>query len=67
MVSRLQLKQFVMTVLDLHRDNFLQLLNNPEFQVADLEQKEKTVEYVTLLFKKELEDNIDSFIKTHSN
>ena len=67
MVTRDQLKQFVSTMLDLHRDNFIQLLHNPEFQFADLERKEKAVRHVTALFKKEFEENFDSFIKTNSN
>ena len=67
MISRNQLKQFMMQVLDLHRDNFIQLLENPEFQANDLEKKEMAVHYVTSLFKKELDDNLDSFIKTHPN
>jgi hypothetical protein len=66
MITRIQLKQFVMTVLDLHRDNFIQLLNNPEFQVSNLDQQERAVEHVTLLFKKELDDYIDSFVETNN-
>ena len=47
MISRNQVKQFVATLLDLHRDNFIQLLNNPEFQSNDLAKKELAVEYIT--------------------
>ena len=67
MISRNQVKQFVATLLDLHRDNFIQLLNNPEFQSNDLAKKELAVEYITTLFKNEIEHNLDSFIKTNSN
>lgn len=67
MVTRAQLKHFVEIMLDLHRDNFIELLNNPEFQLADLEQKEMAVHHVTALFKKEFDDNFDSFIKTNNN
>jgi hypothetical protein len=67
MISRNQVKQFVQTILDLHRDNFIQLLNNPEFQANDIKDKEMAVEYITALFKNEIEHNLDSFIKTNSN
>jgi hypothetical protein len=67
MVTRDQLKQFVTSMLDLHRDNFIDLLHNPEFQFADLEEKERAVQHVTTLFKKEFEDNFDSFIKINKN
>ena len=58
-----QLKQFITTIVDLHRDNFIQLLTNPEFQDNDIAKKEKAVRYVTELFKHEIEENIDSFAK----
>jgi hypothetical protein len=67
MISRNQVRQFMMQVLDLHRDNFIQLLENPEFQENDLEKKELAVHYVTTLFKNELDANLDSFIKTQQN
>lgn len=67
MFTREQVKQFTATLLDLHRDNFLQLLSNPEFQSNDLEKKELAVQYITALFKKEIEENIDSFIKVSKN
>lgn len=67
MISRHQVRQFVLTLLDLHRDNFIQLLNNPEFQENDIAEKEMAVEYITTLFKNEIEQNLDSFIKTNSN
>jgi hypothetical protein len=67
MISRNQMKQFVMTLLDLHRDNFIQLLNNPEFQTNSIDKQEKAVEYITTLFKSEIDQNLDSFIKTHPN
>jgi hypothetical protein len=54
-------------MLDLHKDNFIELLHNPEFQYADLEHKERAVQHVTALFKREFEDNFDSFIKTNNN
>ena len=67
MFSREQLKQFTIQLLELHRDNFIQLLSNPEFQKNDLEKKEAAVRLITTLFRRELEDNIDSFIKIQSN
>lgn len=67
MLTREQVKKLVITMLNLHRDNFIELLNNPEFQVADLEQKERAVHHVTALFKKEFDDNFDSFLKTPNN
>jgi hypothetical protein len=67
MISRNQVKQFTKTLLDLHRDNFIQLINNPEFQNNDLEHKERAIQYITALFKQEIDDNLDSFIKTNSN
>lgn len=63
MITRNQLKQFVDTILDLHRDNFIELIHNPDFQYNDLEKKERAVLYMTTLFKQQLEDNLDSFIK----
>ncbi len=67
MLSKEQVKQFVLTVLDLHRENFIQLLHNPEFQGNSVSQKEKAVEYITAIFKNEIEQNLDSFIKTNPN
>lgn len=67
MISRNQVKQFVMTILDLHRENFIQLLHNPEFQENEIHEKEMAVEYITAIFKNEIEHNLDSFIKTNSN
>ncbi|HEY0654536.1 MAG TPA: hypothetical protein VGD65_15470 [Chryseosolibacter sp.] len=67
MLDQNQVRQFINTVLDLHCDNFIELLNNPEFQSNDLEKKELAVNYMTMLFKKELEENFNSFIKTNVN
>lgn len=67
MISRNQVKQFVGVLLDLHRDNFIQLLNNPEFQSNDIAKQELAVQYITTLFKNEIEHNLDSFIKTKAN
>jgi hypothetical protein len=67
MINRNQMKEFVMTLLDLHRDNFIQLLNNPEFQTNSIEKKQKAVEYITMLFKNEIEENLDKFFKTNIN
>jgi hypothetical protein len=67
MISRNQVKKFTMTLLDLHRDNFIQLVHNPEFQSNDLESKERAIHYITALFKQEIEENLDSFIKTNTN
>jgi hypothetical protein len=50
-MSRNQVKQFVSTLLDLHRDNFIQLLNNPEFKSNDIAKQELAVQYITALFK----------------
>lgn len=67
MLDQNQVRQFINTVLDLHRDNFIELLNNSEFQENGLEKKELAVNYMTLLFKKELEENFNSFIQTNVN
>lgn len=67
MISKNQVKQFTKTLLDLHRDNFIQLINNPEFQSNNLEEKERAIHYITLLFKDEIDSNLDSFIKTNPN
>ncbi len=67
MFSREQVKQFTITLLELHRDNFIQLLSNPDFQKNDIEKKETAVRHITTLFRKELEQSIDSFIKLHPN
>lgn len=67
MLDQNQVRQFINTVLDLHRDNFIELLNNSEFQDNDIEKKELAVNYMTLLFKNELEENFSSFIKTNVN
>jgi hypothetical protein len=67
MLSRNQVRQFAATLLDLHRDNFIQLIRNPEFQANDIEKKERAIQYVTALFKQELDENFDSFIKTNKN
>ena len=63
MLDQNQVRLFINTVLDLHRDNFIELLNNTEFQDNDLEKKELAVNYMTLLFKKELEENFDHSLK----
>lgn len=67
MLDQNQVRQFINTVLDLHRDNFIELLNNAEFQENEVGKKELAVNYMTLLFKKELEENFNSFIKTNVN
>jgi hypothetical protein len=67
MLDQNQVRQFINTVLDLHRDNFIELLNNTEFQHNDTDKQELAVNYMTLLFKKELEENFSSFIKTNVN
>lgn len=66
-MSRNQVKQFVSTLLDLHRDNFIQLLNNTEFKSNDIAKQELAVQYITALFKNEIEQNLDSFIRTNPN
>ena len=43
------------------------LLNNREFQDNELDKKELAVNYMTMLFKQELEDNFSSFIKANVN
>lgn len=67
MISRNQMKQFTMTVIDLHRDNFIELIHNPEFQSNDVELRERAIRYMTALFKQEIEEHFDSFIKTNPN
>jgi hypothetical protein len=67
MISRNQVRQFTMTLLDLHRDNFIELINNPDFQSNDIEKQERAIYYLTALFKQELDENLDSFIKTNPN
>ena len=51
------------TVVDLHRDNFIQLLHNPEFQRNEIDKKEQSVRYVTELFKAEIEARIEHLSK----
>jgi hypothetical protein len=63
MDERDQFKIFIRSLLDLHRDNFIELLRNPEFQKNDMEKKETAVHYVSELFKVEMENTIDSFME----
>ena len=60
-----QFKLFIRSLLDIHRDNFIELLKNPEFQSNPLDKKETAVLYVTELFKAEIEETIDAFMKGH--
>jgi hypothetical protein len=62
MDEREQFKSFVSSVLDLHRDNFIELLRNPEFQNNDIQRKETAVHYVNELFKEEIRIAVDSFV-----
>lgn len=57
-----QFKSFISSVLDLHRDNFIELLRNPEFQNNDIKRKETAVHYVSELFKEEIRIAVDSFV-----
>jgi hypothetical protein len=62
MDDREQFKIFVKSLLDLHRDNFIELLRNPEFQNNTLRQKETAVHYVNELFKVDMENTIDAYM-----
>ena len=63
MNDREQFEGFIKSLLDLHRDNFIELLRNPEFQNNDLHKKETAVHYVNELFKAEIQNLIDSYVK----
>ena len=67
MSDREQFKKFITSLLDLHRDNFIELLRNPEFQNNELHKKETSVHYVNELFKAEIQDSLDLFIKQNQN
>ena len=60
MLTADQLKNFVNSVIDLQRDNFIELLNNPEFQDNDLKNKEKTIHYICELLKTHVQSSIQS-------
>jgi hypothetical protein len=62
MDDREQFKLFIKSLLDLHRDNFIELLRNPEFQNNNLKQKETAVHYVNELFKVDMENTIDTYM-----
>jgi hypothetical protein len=66
MDDRRQFKLFIKSLLDLHRDNFIELLRNPDFQKNDLVQKETAVHYVNELFMDEIENTIDSYLNGNS-
>lgn len=58
MISAEELKEFSHMLIDLHRDSILELLHNPEFQENDLNKKEQAVNYISILFKKEIDERI---------
>lgn len=60
-------KKFITSLLDLHRDNFIELLRNPEFQDNELHKKETAVHYVNELFKADIQNSIDSFMNQQQN
>jgi hypothetical protein len=62
MDDRKQFKVFIKSLLDLQRDNFIELLRNPEFQNNSLKQKETAVHYVNELFKVEMDNTIDAYM-----
>jgi hypothetical protein len=62
MDDREQFKIFIKSLLDLHRENFIELLRNPELQNNTLRQKETAVHYVTELFKVDMENTIDAYM-----